>query len=131
MEFEDFPNAVVDVFIELPQTDSGTRCAGICAASMALADAGIVMKDLVSAVAVGKVDDKVLVDMTYDEESYDGEVADIPVAMMPRTEQITLLQMDGEITKEGLMEALELAKKALKKIYEVQKNAIKQKYELK
>ena len=51
--------------------------------------------------------------------------------MMPRTEQITLLQMDGEITKEGLMEALELAKKALKKIYEVQKNAIKQKYELK
>jgi len=131
VELEDFPNAVVDVFIELPQTDSGTRCAGICAASMALADAGIVMKDLVSAVAVGKVDDKVLVDMTYDEESYDGEVADIPVAMMPRTEQITLLQMDGEITKEGLMEALELAKKALKKIYEVQKNAIKQKYELK
>ena len=131
LNLDEYPNSVVDVFIELPQTDSGTRCAGICAASMALADAGIVMKDLVSAVAVGKVDDKVLVDMTYDEESYDGEVADIPVAMMPRTEQITLLQMDGEITKEGLMEALELAKKALKKIYEVQKNAIKQKYELK
>src|SRR3989338_3297435 len=54
-----FPNAVVDVFIELPQTDAGTRCAGISAASMALADAGIPMKDMISSVAVGKVDDKI------------------------------------------------------------------------
>ncbi len=132
LNLEDFPNAVVDVFIELPQTDSGTRCAGICAAAMALADAGISMKDLVSSVAVGKVDDKILVDLTYDEESYEeGAVADIPVAMMPRTEQITLLQMDGEITKEDLMKALELAKKTLKQIYEVQRKAIKQKYEAK
>lgn len=131
VNLEDFPNAVIDVFIELPQTDSGTRCAGICAAAMALADAGITMKDLVSAVAVGKVDDKILVDLTYDEEAYEGEVADIPVAMLPRTEEITLLQMDGKVTKEELKKAVELAKKTLKQICEVQKNALKQRYELK
>src|SRR5574342_554892 len=50
MDLKDCPNAVVDVFVELPQTDAGTRCAAICAASMALADAGIEMKDLVSAI---------------------------------------------------------------------------------
>jgi exosome complex component RRP41 len=131
VNLEDFPNAVVDVFIELPQTDSGTRCAGICAAAMALADAGISMKDLVSSVAVGKIEDKLLIDLTYEEESYEGEVADIPVAMLPRTEQITLLQMDGQISKEDLMKALELAKKTLKNINEIQKKALKNKFMIK
>ena len=51
-----FPNAVVDVFVELPQTDAGTRCAAISAAAVALAQAGIPMKDMVSAIAVGQVD---------------------------------------------------------------------------
>lgn len=128
LNLEDFPNAVVDVFIELPQTDAGTRCAGICAASMALADAGISMKDLVSSVAVGRVDDKILVDLTYAEETYSEDVTDIPMAILPRTEKVCLLQLDGEISKEQLMEAMELGKKACKKIYEIQKQALKEKF---
>ena len=129
LNLEEFPNAVVDVFIELSQTDAGTRCAGICAASIALADAGIAMKDMVAAVSCGKVDDKILIDLNYNEESYeDGPVADIPVAMMPRTEKITLLQMDGEITKEEIVRALEMTKKVCKDIYEIQKDALKKKF---
>lgn len=129
LNLEDFPNAVVDVFIELSQTDAGTRCAGICAASIALADAGISMKDMVTAVSCGKVGDKILIDLDYSEESYeDGPVADIPIAMMPRTERITLLQMDGEITKEELLGALELTKKVCKDIFEIQKQALKDKF---
>ena len=50
-----YPSTVLDVFIELSQTDAGSRCAGICAASMALADAGILMKDLVVAISLGKI----------------------------------------------------------------------------
>lgn len=126
-----FPNSVVDVFIELPQTDAGTRCAGICAASMALADAGVPMRDLIAAIAVGKVDDKLVVDLNYDEESYDAEVADIPVAMLPRSEQIVLLQMDGKIRKEELIQVLGMAKNALKKIVEIQKTALKSRFMVK
>lgn len=130
LDLEEFPNAVVDVFIELPQTDAGTRCAGICAASMALADAGISMKDLVCAISVGKVDDRVLVDLNYDEEAYkDGPVADIPVAMIPSTGEFSLLQMDGKISEKELLTALDMAKDACAKIYEVQKNALKEKYQ--
>lgn len=129
LNLEDFPNAVVDVFIELPETDAGTRCAGISAAAIALADAGISMKDFVSSVSVGKVDDKLVVDLDYAEESYEeGDVADIPIAMIPRTGQITLLQMDGQISREELKSALEMGKEACKKIYEVQKQALKQKF---
>ena len=53
LDLSDYPNSVLDVFIELTQTDAGSRCAGICAASLALADAGVMMKDLVVSVAVG------------------------------------------------------------------------------
>ena len=129
VDLSNYPNAVVDVFIEFPQTDAGSRCAGICAAAIALADAGIPMKDLVSAVSVGKVDDKVVVDLDYNEESYeDGPVADIPIAVIPSTGEITLLQMDGEISKDDLIKAIEIGKKALVKITEIQKAALKERY---
>jgi exosome complex component RRP41 len=132
LDLKEFPNSVVDVFIELPQTDAGTRCAGITAAAMALADAGLAMKDLVASVAIGKVDDKIVVDLMYDEEAYeDGPVADIPVAMLPNSGKVTLLQMDGELSRGDLKKALELAQKKCKEIYEIQKKALKQKFEVK
>jgi exosome complex component RRP41 len=128
VDLKEFPNAVVDVFIELPQTDAGSRCAGICAASIALADAGIPMKDLVSAVSVGTVDGTIIVDLDYMEEAYDASVADIPIAYIPSTDELSLLQMDGEITKDTLLEALELGKQACGEIIEIQKKALKEKY---
>ncbi|PLW80364.1 exosome complex exonuclease Rrp41 [Candidatus Woesearchaeota archaeon] len=129
LNLENYPNAVVDVMIELPQTDAGSRCAGICAASMALADAGITMKDMVPAVSVGRVGKQILVDLDYYEEAYDEEtVADIPVALIPSTDEFTLLQMDGDVTREQLKEALEMGKFACKKIYDIQKQALKDKF---
>ena len=128
LDLSEFPNAVVDLFIELPQTDAGTRCAGICAASMALADAGIIMKDMVASVAVGCIDGTILADLSYDEEAFEGAVADIPVAILSNSQKVSLLQMDGELTREQLKQALELAKKVCKNINEVQKKALKEKY---
>src|SRR3989344_5322413 len=55
-----YPNTVIDIMITIPQANAGTRCTGICAASLALADAGIPLKDLVAAVSVGKVGDKIV-----------------------------------------------------------------------
>jgi len=132
IDLSEFPNSVVDIYIELPQTDAGTRCAAICAASMALAHAGIPMKDMVCAVGVGKADDKVLLDLTYKEEQISqfneaskGQPAtDIPVAMIHNTKEVTLLQLDGEISKEDVMKSLELAKKGVDEIYKVQKQAL-------
>ncbi len=129
LDLTEYPNAVVDVFIEFPQTNAGSRCAGITAAAMALADAGIPMNDLVSAVSVGKVDDKLVVDLDYKEEAYeDAPVADIPIAMTSRSQKITLLQMDGEISKEELAKCIELAKTALKRIDEIQRKALREKF---
>ncbi|MEA3379170.1 MAG: exosome complex exonuclease Rrp41 [Nanoarchaeota archaeon] len=128
LDLSHFPKTVLDVFIELVQTDAGTRCAGICAASMALADAGVKMKDLVCAISVGVVGGKPLVDLDYEEEAYENGSVDIPIAMTPRDGKITLLQLDGDIAKTDLFKALDMAKEACAKIYEIQKKALKEKY---
>jgi len=128
VDLSDYPNAVVDVFIEFVETDAGSRCAGICAAAIALADAGIQMKDMVAAIAVGHVEGQILVDLNGDEEHLKLEVADIPVAMIPSTGEITLLQMDGITDKEVLLAALEKAKPAIQKIADIQRKALLDKY---
>ena len=128
VDLSDFPNSVVDVYVELPQTDAGTRCAAISAAAVALADAGIPMKDMVSSVAVGQVDGAVLADLTYNEEAFDAPVSDIPVAMLHNSKEITLLQMDGEISRDDLIKALEMAKAATDVIYEEQMRALKERF---
>ena len=129
VNLEDYPNAVVDVFIELTETDAGSRCAGICAASIALADAGITMRDMVTAVGAGVIDHQTMVDLDGPEEHIeDVDVADIPVAMVPSTEEITLLQADGKFTKDELLKAIENIKPVMKKVAEIQRKALKDKY---
>jgi len=128
VNLSDFANSVVDVFVEIVQADAGTRCAGICAASLALADAGIPMRDVVCAVSVGKVGGKILVDLNKYEEDYEDGSSDMPVAFLPRRNEISLLQLDGEMKKEEIAKALELAKKSCEKILEVQRNALMEKY---
>ena len=129
VNLDKFPNAVVDVFVELPQTDAGTRCAGISAASIALADAGLEMTDMVASVSVGKVDNRVLVDLNYDEEAYpEGDVADIPIAMIPSTGELTLLQMDGHVRKEDLLQAISMGKAACERIAQIQRDALKERF---
>jgi len=124
---ENFPNMVVDVYVTITQADAGTRCAGINAAALALAHAGIPMRNIVSSVALGKLDKTIVVDLTKDEEDYkEGEGStDIPITITPKGE-ITHIQLDGKITGEELKQAIELAKKASKEIYEIQKKALKE-----
>jgi len=123
---EKFPRSTIDIFIEVLQAEGGTRCAGITAASVALADAGIPMRDMVAACAAGKADGQVVMDLSEWEDK-EGE-ADLPIAMMPRTGDITLLQMDGHLTSDEFEQALDLAIEGCKIISEAQKEAIKNRY---
>jgi exosome complex component RRP41 len=123
---EYFPRATIDIFIEVLQADAGTRCAGITAASLALADAGIPMRELVAACAAGKVEGKVVLDLS-DVEDKKGE-ADLPIAFMPKSNVIGLLQMDGSLSEEEFKQALDMSVDACKRIYEMQREALRQKY---
>lgn len=120
-----YPGAVIDVFAEVLQADAGTRTAAINAASVALADAGIPMKGLVSACAVGKVDGQLVLDLNKPEDNY-GD-ADIPMAMTSDGE-ITLLQMDGNVTQEEFKRAVEMCKEGCRQVLEIQKETLRNKF---
>lgn len=123
---ERYPRSVIDVFVEIIQADGGTRCASINAAAVALVDAGIPMKDLVAACAAGKMDGNLVLDLG-DYEDKKGE-ADVPLAYMPKLEEVTLLQMDGILTQKETEDVIEMAISGCKQIYEIQRDSLKKKY---
>ena len=123
---EQFPRTAVDVFIEILQADGGSRCAALDAASVALADAGIPMRDMVCACAAGKVADTVVLDVN-NEEDQAGQ-ADMPVGYMPNLDKITLIQLDGVLTPDEYKKCVETAIDGCKQVYEIQKKALTDKF---
>ena len=122
-----FPRASIDVHIEILEADAGTRCVGLTAASVAVADAGIPMRDLVPACAAGKAGGQIVLDLGKLEDNF-GE-ADMPLAIVPGTGEIVLLQMDGHLTPEELDKAMNMAMDACKNIHVIQKDALRRRYE--
>jgi exosome complex component RRP41 len=124
---DDFAANVVDVYINILQANASTRCAGINAAAMALAHAGIPMKSLVTSVSIGKLDKNLVVDLIKEEEDWEeGEGAtDIPITLTGDG-KISHIQLDGKISRKQLKEAIELAREAGKQIHEAQKKALKE-----
>ena len=128
VEIGEFQGTVVDVHITIIQANASTRCAGINAAALALAHAGVPMNDLISSVSIGKIDNQIVVDVSKEEEDYsEGEGStDIAMSFKSSSGRLTHLQLDGKIRGKELIEAIETGKKACKKIYEVQKKALKE-----
>jgi len=123
---EEYPRTSIDIYIEVLQANAGTRCAGLVAASLALADAGIPMVDLLPAVAVGKVAGKIALDLKKEEDNF-GE-ADLPMALVPQSGRLVLLQMEGHMSEEELAQALDLGVQGCRTIYERMKEALRERY---
>jgi exosome complex component RRP41 len=119
---EDYPRTAIEVWVEVLQSDGGSRCAGITAASLALADAGINMRDLVVGCSCGLIEDQVVADLD-DTEDKEGS-GDMPVAIMPNLGQVSLLQVDGIYSREKFQKAFELAIEKGKQIYQMQREAL-------
>ncbi len=124
---EEYPMTVIDVFAEILAADAGTRVTALTAASVALADAGIPMRDLVSAVAVGRAFGHIVADLNKFEEDAEDAV-DVPIAVVSGTEEFVLLQMDGRVTKKEMDDIIELGLAKAKEVSKLQRRALKEKY---
>jgi exosome complex component RRP41 len=123
---EDYPRTAIQIYVEVLQSDGGSRVAGITAAALALADAGINMRDMVVGCAVGKVDGKVVLDLN-DTEDKEGS-GDLPFAFMPNLNRVTLLQLDGLFSLDEFKQALGLAREGALRVYRMQREALLMKY---
>ena len=106
---ESFPRSMVDT-----------------AAAVALADAGIPMRDIPVGCAAGKMNGDIVLDLS-EKEDKEGQ-ADVPIVILPRTGEITLLQADGKLTEDEFEEALDLAMEGCMRISKIQEEALKERY---
>ena len=63
-----------------------------------------------------------------EEEDFEEGATDIPVAMTARGKEVTLLQLDGDVTKDEVMEAIKVAKKGCDEIHKIQTKVLKEIY---
>jgi exosome complex component RRP41 len=121
-----YPGTSFEIFIEVVNADGGTRCASTTVAALALADAGVPMRSLVTSCAVGKIDGQLVTDLSGVEDKA-GD-ADLPLAITWFNDELSLLQFDGQMNSEEMDTCLDMGKEALEKIYDMQKEALKKKY---
>ncbi len=122
----EFPQSQIEVFVEVLQADGSTRTAGVTAAAVALADAGIPMRDIVYGVSIGKLGETLVTDLNMIEDNY--AQCDMALALSPRTGEVLLLQMEGSLTKEQLDDALRLGAAAGEHIGKAQRSALRKLY---
>jgi len=84
------------------------------------------MRDMVCACAAGKVADTIVLDVN-NEEDQAGQ-ADMPVGYMPNLNKVTLLQLDGVLTRDEYKKCIDTAIGGCKLVYQIQKKALTDKF---
>ncbi|CAA7398864.1 unnamed protein product [Spirodela intermedia] len=121
---ESFPKTTVDVFALVLESGGSDLPAVISCASLALADAGIMMYDLVASASVSCIGNSLIIDPAAEEE--DCQDGSLTVAFMPSRREITQLTLTGEWSTGRIHEATELCLDACSKLGEIMRTCLKQ-----
>ena len=125
---EAYPQMQIDVYIILIQDDGGRLPACLNAATMAVLDAGVSMKDVLVTcsagllMGVGANTAVPVVDMSHREQGAGG--AYLPVAILPRTEEVVLAQMDSKLPLMALEPVLATAISGCHQVHSVLREAL-------
>ncbi|CAG8604249.1 14230_t:CDS:2 [Acaulospora colombiana] len=119
-----FARSQIDIYLQILQFDGGTVQICINAATLALIDAGIPMLEYVCACSVGSIEDTILLDLNNSEETFD--TPRLTLALLPKSEKVTLLQLDSRLHVEKLELIMKVAADGCKEIYEVLESATRE-----
>ncbi|KAM6102714.1 LOW QUALITY PROTEIN: exosome complex component RRP41 [Theristicus caerulescens] len=112
-----YPRSQIDIYVQILQADGGNYCACVNAATLAVMDAGIPMRDYVCASSAGLAEDTPLADLSSPEEAAGGPR--LVLALLPASGQIALLQLSARLHQERLEAALEAAGQACRALHAV------------
>ncbi|CAG8661482.1 5457_t:CDS:2 [Acaulospora morrowiae] len=116
-----FARSQIDIYLQILQFDGGIIQICINAATLALIDAGIPMLEYVCACSAGIIENTILLDLNNTEESFD--TPELTVALLPKSEKVTLLQLDSRLQVNEFENVMRTAAKGCKEIYEVLEDA--------
>ncbi|XP_068091104.1 exosome complex component RRP41 [Hyperolius riggenbachi] len=119
-----YPRSQIDIYVQILQADGGNYSTCVNAATLAVIDAGIPMRDYVCACSAGFVEDTPLVDLSYIEEASGGP--QLALALLPKSDQIALLEMNSRLHEDHLEKVMDAASKACKDVYAVLDQAVRE-----
>ncbi|XP_064394974.1 exosome complex component RRP41-like [Halichondria panicea] len=122
-----FPQSKIDIYVQVLQSDGGNRSACINAATMALIDAGIPMRDYVCASSASFIEDTPMLDLNYLEQTSGGP--DLTVATLPKSGKIVLMQMDSRLHTDSLSKVLDIATQGCKRVHTILDTVVKKNLE--
>ncbi|KAK3002813.1 hypothetical protein RJ639_019191 [Escallonia herrerae] len=121
---DSFPKTTVDVFALVLESGGSDLPVVISCASVALADAGIMMYDLVASVSVSCLGKNLIIDPVLEEESYqDGSLM---ISSMPSRDEVTQLTITGEWSAAKIHEAMTLCLDACSKLGKIMRSCLKE-----
>ncbi|RVW97283.1 Exosome complex component RRP41-like [Vitis vinifera] len=121
---ESFPKTTVDVFALVLESGGSDLPVVISCASLALADAGIMMYDLVASVSVSCLGKNLVIDPILEEESYqDGSLL---ITCMPSRNEVTQLTVNGEWSTPRVHEAMQICLEACSKLAKIIRSCLKE-----
>nr|KAF6404742.1 exosome component 4 [Rousettus aegyptiacus] len=118
------PRSQIDIYVQVLQADGGTYAACVNAATLAVLDAGIPVRDFVCACSAGFVDGTALADLSHVEEAAGGP--QLALALLPASGQIALLEMDARLHEDHLERVLEAAARAARDVHTVLDRVVRQ-----
>jgi len=126
-----YPRARIEINILILADDGGRLCTAINAATLALIDAGIPMKDMVCACSAGlggESGDSTLVDLNRMERmSYGGESAVyLPCAIMPQRGSVVLSQCEARLPLSTFQKVLDAAIEGCEAVFEIMQASVRE-----
>ncbi|XP_043937255.1 exosome complex component MTR3 [Protopterus annectens] len=121
-----YPRAQIDVHVLVLQDDGSALAVAVSCASLALADAGIELFDIVVGCALRQDGDRYLLDPTYDEEYRLGFAVSqgerhgcMTLALLPVLNQVSGLLSNGEWDHEASVQAVKACIEGCQRLYPV------------
>ncbi|XP_024858638.1 exosome complex component MTR3 isoform X2 [Kryptolebias marmoratus] len=119
-----YPRSQIEVSVMVLENSGSVLAHAVTCASLALADAGIEMYDLVLGCSLCQDAGSYVVDPTYAEETSCGSGGGLTVAFLPSLNQISGLQSDGEMSEETLTAGVRTCIEGCYKLYPVIQQAL-------
>lgn len=119
------PRTRIDVYVQVLQDDGGALVAAVNAASAALVDAGVPMRDLVVACSVGYLDGEFVVDLNKAEGGGGGP--ELTMAVLGHSGKVSSFTMESRMPNVDVLErALEHGTAGAHQIFKVVEFALKE-----
>lgn len=106
---DQFPRSQIEIFVEIHQQDGAAVSAAINAVTLALINAGIPLRDVVSSCTLGMMDNKtVLVDLNRAEAENGAGSAQVCLATYSRSGKICFCEVESKIPLDSFQQACKL-----------------------